>query len=454
MGRSVRTIERSPSGAADRDSASRRERLSDWALDLPWRAWSAVVGPSGWRSLVGPSVFFAVAIALLVYNHVNERVTDLVFWLTLGLIITVFLRVIETNRRQSHALEEQRRKALNDSVTGLRNRRSLEADVDASLAGGEPAVLVLVELDGLQDYKDRFGYAEGDEALRGIAAGLVEAAGELGGGAYRIDGSRLAALIPERERPLGEIVLAVTGSLRGDERDPQVASSHGEVALPADAEDAALALRIASQRLAAHRRRQHRSARRQAHAVLMAAFGERHPESREELRVAAYRAISLARRMGVPSEEIDDIALAAELRDIGRLAAPEAGGEGSEPVVSHPRFEEASRGQCPLEGERIVGAAPGLAPVARLVRAGSERFDGRGHPDGLAGDAIPLGARIIAVAVAFAALTSRGAQRPAAGVAEAMDELRADVGGALDPRVVAALAEDLAEETGTVSVTA
>lgn len=450
----VQAIEPTPSETADPDSASLRERLSDWLLDLPWRAWSAVVGPSGWRSVVGPIAFVTVAIALLVYDHMNERVTDLLFWLTLGLIATVFLRVIETNRHQSRALEEQRQAALSDSVTGLPHRPSLEADIDAAQADGEASVLVLVELDGLQEYNDRYGYAAGDEVLRGAASELAEAARSLGGGAYRLAASRLAALLPAADGTLGEIVLTVTGSLRGHERELQVASSHGEASIPADAADASRALQVAGQRLEAHKRRQHRSARRQAHAVLMAAFGERYPESREELRVAAYRAISLARRMGASGEEIDDIALAAELRNIGRLATPEAGGEGPDPVASHPRFAAAGRGQYPVEGERIVGAAPGLAPVARMVRAGSERFDGRGHPDGLAGDAIPLGARIIAVAVAFAALTSRSAQRPAVGAAEAMDELRADVGGALDPRVVAALAEDLAEEAGTVSATA
>ena len=62
-----------------------------------------------------------------------------------------------------------------------------------------------------------------------------------------------------------------------------------------------------------------------------------------------------------------------------------------------------------IVGERIVAAAPALSRVATLVRASHERWDGGGYPDGLAGDAIPLGARIVAVADAFDAMT---AQRP------------------------------------------
>jgi two-component system, cell cycle response regulator len=99
-----------------------------------------------------------------------------------------------------------------------------------------------------------------------------------------------------------------------------------------------------------------------------------------------------------------------------------------------------------VAGERIIGAAPGLAPVAALVRASSEHFDGSGFPDGIAGEAIPLGARIIAVAVTFAALTAPRPYRAALSTADALEELRRCAGTQFDPRAVEALAADLSEE--------
>jgi len=66
---------------------------------------TGVIGPRGWRSLVAPLVFVAAAVALLVYDHVNERMPALIFWLTLGLVVTVFARTLETNRRQRLTLE-------------------------------------------------------------------------------------------------------------------------------------------------------------------------------------------------------------------------------------------------------------------------------------------------------------------------------------------------------------
>jgi len=393
-------------------------------------------------------VFALVAIALLIYDHINRRVTELVFWLTLALIVAVFARMIETVRRQSGALRQHERSALSDPVTGLENRRKLTRDMSAALATpGDSRVLVMLELDGLQTYSDRFGYAAGEELLRRSASSLLEAVEPLAGIAYRVDTDRLAALVPLGERQLGEVVLAATASLRDDAADPVISRAYGDVAIPDEAAQPELALQIAGQRLAAHKQRQHRSARRQAHAALMAVLSVRRPDLREHLRIVTYRAISLARRLGLGVAEIDDIALAAELQDIGLLAVPEAVLEKERPLDE---AETAMVRSHTVEGEKIIAAAPGLAPVAKLVRASSEYFDGSGYPDGLAGEAIPLGARIIAVSVAYAAMTSHRPYQAARSAMEALAELNRCSGTQFDPRVVEALSQDLAEEAPPV----
>ena len=89
-------------------------------------------------------------------------------------------------------------------------------------------------------------------------------------------------------------------------------------------------------------------------------------------------------------------------------------------------------------GERILGSAPALRPVARIVRSSHERFDGEGYPDGLAGEDIPLGARIVAVCDAFHAMISDRPYRAALSEREAMAELQRFAGSQFDPRVVEA----------------
>ncbi len=94
-------------------------------------------------------------------------------------------------------------------------------------------------------------------------------------------------------------------------------------------------------------------------------------------------------------------------------------------------------------GERILSAAPALRPVAVIVRATHERWDGRGYPDGLAGEAIPLGARIIAACDAYDAMTTDRCYRARLGHAGACEELRREAGHQFDPDVVKALLEEL-----------
>ena len=94
---------------------------------------------------------------------------------------------------------------------------------------------------------------------------------------------------------------------------------------------------------------------------------------------------------------------AAELHDIGKIAIPDS-------VLNKPGPLDATEWELmrshTLIGERILGAAPALRPVAKLVRSTHERWDGGGYPDGLAGEEIPLGARIIFICDAFDVMTS------------------------------------------------
>ena len=95
-------------------------------------------------------------------------------------------------------------------------------------------------------------------------------------------------------------------------------------------------------------------------------------------------------------------------------------------------------------GERILAAAPAMAPVARLVRASHERYDGLGYPDRRPGSEIPLGARIIAVCDAYHAMRSDRPYGAGISTEEAIAELRRCAGSQFDPRVVDVFCKELA----------
>ena len=115
-------------------------------------------------------------------------------------------------------------------------------------------------------------------------------------------------------------------------------------------------------------------------------------------------------------EELDEVARAAELHDVGKIAIPDA-------ILDKPGPLDAGEWSFmrrhTLIGERILLAAPALRPVARLVRSSHERWDGGGYPDGLAGEEIPLGARVVAVCDAFDAMTTERPYRDPRASADA-----------------------------------
>ncbi|HEX2161579.1 MAG TPA: HD domain-containing phosphohydrolase, partial [Thermoleophilaceae bacterium] len=141
----------------------------------------------------------------------------------------------------------------------------------------------------------------------------------------------------------------------------------------------------------------------------------------------------IARRMGLSSDEVERIAAAAAVHDVGMLGVPRA-------VLAK---DELSPEERRLVERHAVAGADQVAAVAgpetaALVRHHHERVDGSGYPDGLSGDEIPLGARIIAVADRFDELVSPTPGRPGSTCGNALDELSARAGSELDPAVVAA----------------
>jgi putative nucleotidyltransferase with HDIG domain len=141
----------------------------------------------------------------------------------------------------------------------------------------------------------------------------------------------------------------------------------------------------------------------------------------------------LALAFGLDADEVAAVGEAGLLHDIGKIGVPETTLQKSGPLT--PEEWHAMR-RHPLVGAQIVAPFEFFARSAPLIRHHHERWDGSGYPDGLAGAAIPLGARIVAVADVFDALTSRRPYRPAiprdAGLAQLLEE----AGRTLDPQVV------------------
>lgn len=147
---------------------------------------------------------------------------------------------------------------------------------------------------------------------------------------------------------------------------------------------------------------------------------------------------AIADRLNVPDRDKRDIAAAAALHDIGKVAVPPE-------ILNKPGKLTAGEWRVirrhTLEGEQILATVPEISRVATIVRSCHERYDGLGYPDGLAGERIPLAARIVFCADAFHAMRCDRPYRAGRPAAEAIAELKANAGSQFDPVVVAALCE-------------
>jgi diguanylate cyclase (GGDEF)-like protein len=330
--------------------------------------------------------------------------------------------------------------AMIDSLTGLANRRRLMADLAA--LDGEPAMLALFDLDGFKAYNDTFGHSAGDSLLTRLGTRL-ETAAPAPARAYRLGGDEFCVLAPLRALDAERLLAATDDALREHGEGFDISASYGAAMLPEEATSSEEALQLADRRMYAQKMGGRPSAGRQVSDALLRALEERHPDLGEHLDGVAQLSEAVAMQLGMDEQEMQCVRQAAELHDVGKVAIPDAILLKPGPLTPD---ERAFIERHTVIGERIVGAAPALMRVGRLVRSSHERADGTGYPDQMAGDDIPLGARIIGVCDAFDAMVSARPYRVTPKTdEEALAELRRCAGSQFDARVVEAFAAVLAE---------
>jgi two-component system cell cycle response regulator len=388
-----------------------------------------------------PYLAMLVASGLLIADHRSL----LVVIIAVAITVLVCARQVLTSTDMTGVQRLPGHDDTRDVLTGLPNRRQLIADLQAAIETASPTAqrtLALFDLDGFKGYNDTFGHPAGDQLLARLARQLQDAL-PASGRAYRLGGDEFCALVyrsPSRAEEIGELGAAAL-SERGT--GFAILATAGAVTLPGEATDVASALHAADRRMyAAKHDRSSTSVAAQMRDVLLAAIAEQSESVREPAELTEHMldvgtfARDVARQMGLEPEQIELTLRTGELHDVGKIAIPESILHKPAPLNDDEwRFVR----KHTLIGERVLGAAPSLVPVAKLVRSTHERFDGGGYPDGLSGEQIPLPARIVFACDAYHAMV---ADRPyAAGVneAEVRDELRRKAGTQFDPRVIDAL---------------
>jgi two-component system cell cycle response regulator len=401
--------------------------------------------PTDARAIVLPSLIALAAVALLVVDHF-DRMPAIAVWLAAATLVLAVARLALAFAENARLLDGARADSLTDALTGLGNRRRLIDDLDqaaAEAAGGRREyVFAIFDLDGFKAYNDTFGHGAGDLLLRRVGSAL-DAAVARPGRAYRLGGDEFCVVAPLGRAKPGSIVAAASAALHEDGGAFVITSSHGQALIPSEATTPSDALRLADRRLYEEKGRSPRSFELQARDLLLGVLREREPGLRAHMEGVGALASGLARRLDLDVEDVDVIGRAADLHDIGKMAIPDE-------ILAKPGPLSAEEWDLmrthTLIGERMLSVAPALAPVARLVRASHERWDGGGYPDGLVGAEIPVGARIIAICDAFEAMIEERPYRAPVSPAAALAELRAHSGSQFDPELIELFAEVLSTE--------
>ena len=418
-------------------------------LDVLWPASLILVALAAWQApaagpragglerralFAGPAACGVLGVSVLAYASFSH-VHPLAVILAAGTIVLVLARTALTFGENTRLLDRSRVESLTDALTGIGNRRKLVGDLEAYLDSAvveQPHLLVVFDLNGFKSYNDSFGHPAGDALLTRLAAKLRDAVAP-DGLSYRMGGDEFCVLITASETLLHRAASA----LQEEGESFVISSAFGAVTLPEEAVEPSSALSLADQRLYTHKD-QMSAARTSPHELLLRTLAEREPGLRAHVESVARLAVTVGRELGMSIDEIAELRLAAELHDVGKLAIPDAVLRKPGPLTDEEwRFIH----QHTLIGQRILGGEPVLRRVGEIVRSTHERWDGEGYVDKLAGDAIPLASRVIAVCDAFSAMTGGRPYRAALSRADAIAELRRCAGSQFDPGVVAALCE-------------
>jgi two-component system, cell cycle response regulator len=354
-------------------------------------------------------------------------------------LIAVVVRLVLSLRESQGEARTNAQESRTDELTGLPNRRALMTDLERAIAhpagAGSLRLLALFDLDGFKLYNDTFGHPAGDALLARLGGRLERFAASQDGRAYRLGGDEFCFLAECTAAEVDAIIAGATASLSEGGEGFAITASQGNVLLPSEAASIEEAMQLADRRMYANKVSERTSAGSQSRDVLLTALRERQPELAERAVDVAELALATAEELGMEAEQRDETYRAAQLHETGKMAIPDA-------ILNKPGPLEESEWdfvrQNTLIGERIIASAAALVPVARLVRSSGERWDGSGYPDSLRGEQIPLGARVVAVCDAYAAMVSERPYSVAMRPPRALEELRRGAGSQFDPKVVTA----------------
>ncbi len=319
-----------------------------------------------------------------------------------------------------------------DQLTGLTNRRFFEREMQRlNESGINPVSVIMIDVNGLKLINDSFGHNKGDELLVKVAAILLEVCPE-SGSISRIGGDEFVVLLPSFNYEETRMIVA---GIHGKCMHEQVAALDISVSIgwatKRDSQESIKDVLIKAEGFMYKEKLleapgMHGEA---INTIIHALYEKNRREEAHSQRVSKL-SYELARALGLPDQDCQDLKMAGLLHDIGKIATPEY-------ILNKPgrlteqEFLEIKK--HPEIGFRILGSMNSMAELAEYVLCHHERWDGKGYPHGREKEEIPLLARIITLADCYDAMTSSRSYKDAMTEWEAIQEIERNLGTQFDP---------------------
>jgi diguanylate cyclase (GGDEF)-like protein/PAS domain S-box-containing protein len=326
-----------------------------------------------------------------------------------------------------------------DVLTGLYNRRFFEEEKKRlDTARQLPFSVIIGDLDGLKLINDGFGYASGDLLLIKAAKIMKDScrAEEI---VSRIGGDEFCILLPKANAEVARRVvkkileICENTHVQISNRAIKPSISLGYATKVSEEEKMDEIVAVAEDSMRKRKLLNRKSVRSDLIVSIQATMLEKSHETAEHAERMAILSVAVGESLGLSDDELYELELAAKLHDIGKMSIDHQTLSKQEKLTDE---EWITIRKHPEVGFRIAQSTSELAPISEYILSHHERWDGKGYPQGLKGEGIPLIARIVSIVDSFDAMTENRPYRPAMTKEDAIAEIIRNSGTQFDPSIV------------------